>query len=97
MRLPGLKRLRFATSHPRDLSPELINAFGELPALCEHLHLPVQSGANRVLARMNRGYTREHYLEKVASLRQRLPRHRPVHRSDRGLSRGNGGGLPPNP
>jgi tRNA-2-methylthio-N6-dimethylallyladenosine synthase len=72
-RLPGLHRLRFATSHPRDLSPELINTFGELPALCEHLHLPVQSGANRILRRMNRGYTREHYLEKVASLRQACP------------------------
>jgi tRNA-2-methylthio-N6-dimethylallyladenosine synthase len=71
--LPGLNRLRFATSHPRDLSPELIEAFGELPALCEHLHLPVQSGANRVLARMNRGYTREHYLEKVASLKGSCP------------------------
>jgi tRNA-2-methylthio-N6-dimethylallyladenosine synthase len=72
-RLPGLNRLRFATSHPRDLSPELINAFGELRALCEHLHLPVQSGANRNLRRMNRGYTREHYLEKVASLRGAWP------------------------
>ena len=89
--LAGLRRLRFATSHPRDLSPELINALGELNSLCEHLHLPVQSGANRVLERMNRGYTREHYLEKVAALKARLPRHRLVHRSDRGLSRGNGG------
>jgi tRNA-2-methylthio-N6-dimethylallyladenosine synthase len=71
--LPGLKRLRFATSHPRDLSPELINAFGEFNSLCEHLHLPVQSGSNPVLARMNRGYTREHYREKVASLRQACP------------------------
>ncbi|MGA9754481.1 MAG: tRNA (N6-isopentenyl adenosine(37)-C2)-methylthiotransferase MiaB [Desulfobaccales bacterium] len=72
-RLPGLNRLRFATSHPRDLSPELISAFGELSALCEHLHLPVQSGANRILRRMNRGYTREHYLEKVVSLRGACP------------------------
>jgi tRNA-2-methylthio-N6-dimethylallyladenosine synthase len=72
-RLPGLKRLRFATSHPRDLSPGLIQAFGELAALCEHLHLPVQSGANGILQRMNRGYTREHYLEKVASLRSACP------------------------
>jgi tRNA-2-methylthio-N6-dimethylallyladenosine synthase len=71
--LAGLRRLRFATSHPRDLSPELIQAFGELPALCEHLHLPVQSGANRVLERMNRGYTREHYLEKVAALKRACP------------------------
>jgi tRNA-2-methylthio-N6-dimethylallyladenosine synthase len=72
-RLPGLKRLRFATSHPRDLSPELIHSFGELSALCEHLHLPVQSGANRILRRMNRGYSREHYLAKVARLRQACP------------------------
>jgi tRNA-2-methylthio-N6-dimethylallyladenosine synthase len=72
-RLPGLNRLRFATSHPRDLSPELIHSFGELSALCEHLHLPVQSGSNQILRRMNRGYTREHYLTKVAMLRQACP------------------------
>ncbi len=71
--LPGLSRLRFATSHPRDLSQELIDAFGELHALCEHLHLPVQSGADRILKRMNRGYTHEHYLEKVAALRRACP------------------------
>lgn len=72
-KLPGLKRLRFATSHPRDLSDELIAAYGALPALCEHLHLPVQSGSNRILQAMNRGYTREIYLEKVARLRQSCP------------------------
>lgn len=71
--LPGLRRLRFATSHPRDLSPELINALGELNSLCEHLHLPVQSGANQVLERMHRGYTRERYLEKVAALKGACP------------------------
>jgi tRNA-2-methylthio-N6-dimethylallyladenosine synthase len=71
--LPGLGRLRFATSHPKDLSDELIAAFGELPALCEHLHLPVQSGSNRILKAMNRRYTREHYLERVARLKQTCP------------------------
>ena len=71
--LPGLQRLRFATSHPRDLSDELLAAYGELPALCEHLHLPVQSGANRILQAMNRRYTREAYLEKVARLRESCP------------------------
>jgi tRNA-2-methylthio-N6-dimethylallyladenosine synthase len=71
--LPGLARLRFTTSHPRDLSDELMAAFGELPPLCEHLHLPVQSGANPVLQAMNRGYTRELYLEKVARLRRACP------------------------
>jgi tRNA-2-methylthio-N6-dimethylallyladenosine synthase len=71
--LPGLQRLRFATSHPRDLSDELMTAYRELPALCEHLHLPVQSGANRILQAMNRGYTREAYLDKVARLRGSCP------------------------
>jgi len=71
--LPGLARLRFATSHPRDLSPELIAAFGALGPLCEHLHLPVQSGSNRILQAMNRGYTRKEYLDKVAGLRQACP------------------------
>jgi len=71
--LPGLARLRFATSHPRDLSKELTAAFGELPSLCEHLHLPVQSGSDRILEAMNRGYTRKEYLEKVAQLRRVCP------------------------
>jgi len=71
--LPGLARLRFATSHPKDLSDELIAAFGELPTLCEHLHLPVQSGSNRILRAMNRRYTREHYLDKVARLKEACP------------------------
>ncbi len=67
--LPGLARLRFATSHPRDLSPELMEAFSEPAPLCEHLHLPVQSGSTRILTAMNRGYTREAYLDKVRQLR----------------------------
>jgi tRNA-2-methylthio-N6-dimethylallyladenosine synthase len=71
--LPGLARLRFATSHPRDLSAELMAAFGELPSLCENLHLPVQSGSDRILQTMNRGYTREEYLRKVALLRRACP------------------------
>lgn len=71
--LPGLRRLRFATSHPRDLSDELIAAYGQLPALCEHLHLPVQSGSNRILKAMNRGYGSEMYLEKVGRLRKSCP------------------------
>jgi len=71
--LPGLRRLRFATSHPRDLSDDLIAAYRQLPALCEHLHLPVQSGSNRILQAMNRGYSREEYLEKVTRLRQACP------------------------
>ncbi len=71
--LSGLSRLRFATSHPKDLSDELIEAFGEVPALCEHLHLPVQSGSDPILAAMNRRYTREQYLDKVRRLKQVCP------------------------
>lgn len=69
----GLKRLRFTTSHPKDFSPELVNLFGSLPALCESLHLPVQSGSNRILKAMNRVYTRENYLQLVADLRKACP------------------------
>jgi tRNA-2-methylthio-N6-dimethylallyladenosine synthase len=64
-----LARIRFTTSHPKDLTPELIESFASLEKLCPHIHLPVQSGSNRVLARMNRRYTREHYLDNVAKLR----------------------------
>lgn len=71
--VPGLARLRFTTSHPRDLSDDLIRCFGEVPTLCEYLHLPIQSGSDRVLARMNRGYTRAHYLDLVRRLRERCP------------------------
>jgi tRNA-2-methylthio-N6-dimethylallyladenosine synthase len=69
----GIERIRFTTSHPKDLSRALIEAFGRLPKLCEHIHLPLQSGSNRVLERMNRGYAREEYLEKVTMLRQAYP------------------------
>jgi tRNA-2-methylthio-N6-dimethylallyladenosine synthase len=69
----GLERIRFTTSHPQDLSPELIEAFASCRHLCEHLHLPVQSGSDSVLARMRRGYTRPEYLARIAGLRQRCP------------------------
>ena len=69
----GLKRLRFTTSNPKDLSPSLIRCFQEIPILCPQLHLPVQSGSNAVLARMNRKYTREHYRELVLKLREAQP------------------------
>ena len=72
-KLPGLGRLRFATSHPKDLSDDLMALFGDLKPLCEHLHLPVQSGSTRILEAMNRGYTREQYLQKVKKLRHVLP------------------------
>ncbi len=66
-------RLRFTTSHPKDLSDSLISCFATLGSLCEHLHLPVQAGSNRVLKRMNRKYTIEEYLDKVAKLRKTCP------------------------
>ena len=69
----GLRRIRFTTSHPQDLSPELIEAFATMDKLCEHLHLPVQSGADSVLARMRRGYTRDEYLSRIDRLRRRCP------------------------
>jgi tRNA-2-methylthio-N6-dimethylallyladenosine synthase len=72
-RLPGLERLRFTTSHPKDLTDELIRCFGELEHLCGHIHLPFQAGSNRVLARMNRRYTREGYLALVERLREARP------------------------
>ncbi|VEN73423.1 tRNA-2-methylthio-N(6)-dimethylallyladenosine synthase [Candidatus Desulfarcum epimagneticum] len=70
---PGLKRLRFTTSHPRDLSDDLIRSFRDLDRLCGHIHLPVQSGSDAVLKRMNRKYTRELYLEKIEKLRAARP------------------------
>lgn len=69
----GLLRLRFATSHPKDLSDDLIEAYAAIPNLCSHLHLPVQSGSTEVLSRMNRKYTREHYLERIHRLREACP------------------------
>jgi len=66
----GLIRIRFTTSHPRDVSEDLIKSFGTLKKLVPHIHLPIQSGSNRILKRMNRGYTREFYLEKVDMLRE---------------------------
>jgi tRNA-2-methylthio-N6-dimethylallyladenosine synthase len=69
----GVERIRFTTSHPQDLSPELVEAYVALEKLCEHLHLPVQSGSDEVLKRMRRGYTRDEYLERIRHLRDRRP------------------------
>ncbi|MGH7872609.1 MAG: tRNA (N6-isopentenyl adenosine(37)-C2)-methylthiotransferase MiaB [Candidatus Binatia bacterium] len=69
----GLERIRFTTSHPQDLSPELTEAFANLHHLCEHLHLPVQSGSDAVLTRMRRGYATAEYLERIRKLRERCP------------------------
>lgn len=69
----GLERIRFTTSHPQDLSPELIEAYASLKKLCEHLHLPVQSGSDTVLVRMRRGYTLADYKDRIRRLRDRCP------------------------
>jgi tRNA-2-methylthio-N6-dimethylallyladenosine synthase len=71
--LPGLKRLRFVTSHPKDFSPELAHAMADLSKVCEHIHLPVQAGSDRVLSGMKRGYTSRQYMEKVELLRKLIP------------------------
>lgn len=69
----GIDRIRFTTSHPKDLSDELIDCFGQLDKLCKHLHLPVQCGSDNILKAMNRGYSRERYLKVVSRLHQVCP------------------------
>lgn len=71
--IAGLNRIRFTTSHPRDLSDDLIDLFGSMDKLCNHIHLPVQSGSDRILSLMNRGYLRDDYLTLVAKLRKKSP------------------------
>jgi tRNA-2-methylthio-N6-dimethylallyladenosine synthase len=69
----GIRRVRFTSPHPKDLRPETIEAMGEVPSLCEHLHLPLQSGSDRTLSAMHRGYTAERYLERLAAARAAVP------------------------
>jgi tRNA-2-methylthio-N6-dimethylallyladenosine synthase len=69
----GIARLRYTTSHPRDMKEDLIAAHGDLPALMPYVHLPVQSGSDRILAAMNRRHTRKDYLDVIARLRARRP------------------------
>ena len=71
--VPGLRRLRFTTSHPEHVDERMADAFRALPKLCPYLHLPVQSGSDRILESMRRGYARAEYVEKVALLRGRVP------------------------
>ena len=71
--IEGLERIRFMTSHPKDLSDRLIQAFVDCNKLCKNIHLPVQSGSSRVLKKMNRRYTKEQYLELVAKLKAAVP------------------------
>jgi tRNA-N(6)-(isopentenyl)adenosine-37 thiotransferase enzyme MiaB len=71
--IEGVERIRFMSSHPKDLSDELIRAMGECEHICSHFHLPVQSGSNAILKKMNRQYTREQYLQRVDALRKTVP------------------------
>jgi tRNA-2-methylthio-N6-dimethylallyladenosine synthase len=71
--IEGLKRIRFTTSHPRDFNEQTVAAMARLEKVCEHIHLPLQSASNKILAQMRRGYTYEQYLEKIRSLRSKIP------------------------
>ena len=67
--IPGIRRVRFTTSHPRDFGRDIVEAIDSVPTLCDHVHLPVQSGSSRVLANMSREYTREQYLDRIALIK----------------------------
>ncbi len=71
--IDGIDRIRYTSPHPKDMREDVIRAHAELPALCEHIHLPLQSGSSRVLKRMRRTYTRERYLDRVAMIREHVP------------------------
>jgi len=72
-KVENLKRIRFMTSHPRDFSENLLDKIKNLDKVAKHIHLPVQSGSNKVLKEMNRGYTREYYLETVKNIQEEIP------------------------
>lgn len=72
-KIEGLERIRFMTSHPKDLSDELIEVMGQSKKICKHLHLPIQSGSSRILKEMNRRYTKEQYLSLVEKIRKAVP------------------------
>ncbi len=71
--IPGIRRVRFTSPHPKDLRPETMSAMASTPAVCEHLHLPLQSGSDAILAAMHRGYSAERYLQKLRAARDAVP------------------------
>jgi tRNA-2-methylthio-N6-dimethylallyladenosine synthase len=71
--IPGIDRIRYTSPHPKDVREDLIRAHAELPALCEHIHLPLQSGSSRILKAMRRTYDRDRYLARVAQIREHVP------------------------
>jgi tRNA-2-methylthio-N6-dimethylallyladenosine synthase len=72
-KIRGIQRIRFATSHPKDLSMDLIHAIRDLDKVCNHLHLPVQSGSDKILKKMNRGYSRQTYIKRITDLKKQCP------------------------
>ena len=72
-KIEGIRRIRFMTSHPKDLSDELIEVMRDSKKICRHLHLPLQSGSSRILKAMNRRYTKEQYLELAEKIRREIP------------------------
>lgn len=72
-KIDGLSRIRYMTSHPRDFTEELIDTIAGSRKICEHFHLPLQAGSNKILQKMNRGYTRERYMELIRSVREKVP------------------------
>jgi tRNA-2-methylthio-N6-dimethylallyladenosine synthase len=71
--VPGIERIRYTSPHPKDMREDVIRAHATLPALCEHIHLPLQSGSTRILKAMRRTYSRERYLDRVAQIREHVP------------------------
>ena len=71
--IDGIERIRYTSPHPKDMHEDVIRAHAELPSLCEHIHLPLQSGSSPILKRMRRTYTRERYLDRVALIREHVP------------------------
>ena len=92
-RVPGIRRVRFTTSHPRDFGRDIVEAIDAVPTLCDHVHLPVQSGSTRVLDAMQRLYTREQYLERIAWMKSARARNQHHNGRDRGIPGRDRGGL----
>src|SRR5216110_530231 len=71
--IEGIERIRYTSPHPKDMREDVIRAHAELSSVCEHIHLPLQSGSSRILKRMRRTYNRERYLDRVALIREHVP------------------------
>src|SRR3982750_3598996 len=71
--IDGIERIRYTSPHPKDMREDVIRAHAELPSVCEHVHLPLQSGSSRILKAMKRTYNRERYMDRVALIREHVP------------------------